>query len=60
MAGVAAMAAAGAHVLVEDSFVSGPVAQQPRKPVKATPAARTENSRVAAPRWHSFLPGMFR
>jgi chloramphenicol 3-O phosphotransferase len=28
MSGVAAMAAAGAHILVEDSFVSGPVAQQ--------------------------------
>ncbi|MFE9694858.1 chloramphenicol phosphotransferase CPT family protein [Micromonospora sp. NPDC005806] len=28
MAGVAAMAAAGAHILVEDNFVSGPVAQQ--------------------------------
>ena len=28
MAGIAAMAAAGAHVLVEDGFVSGPVAQQ--------------------------------
>jgi chloramphenicol 3-O phosphotransferase len=28
MAGVAAMAAAGAHVLVEDGFVRGPVAQQ--------------------------------
>ena len=26
--GVAAMAAAGAHILVEDNFVSGPVAQQ--------------------------------
>jgi chloramphenicol 3-O phosphotransferase len=26
--GIAAMAAAGAHVLVEDNFVSGPVAQQ--------------------------------
>ena len=38
----------------------GPVAQQPRKPAKAAPAARTESSRVAAPRWHSFLPGMFR
>ncbi len=28
MAGVAAMAAAGAHILVEDNFVSGPTAQQ--------------------------------
>ena len=28
MAGVAAMAAAGAHILVEDNFVSGPAAQQ--------------------------------
>ena len=33
-----------------------------RKPVKTTPMARGEDgtSRVAAPRWHSFLPGMFR
>lgn len=28
MAGIAAMATAGAHVLVEDNFVSGPVSQQ--------------------------------
>jgi chloramphenicol 3-O phosphotransferase len=27
MSGVAAMAAAGAHILVEDNFVSGPIAQ---------------------------------
>jgi len=34
-----------------------------RKPVKVTPAARAEAdsaSRLTAPRWHSFLPGMFR
>ena len=31
-----------------------------RKPVKATPAARSEAARLPAPRWHSFLPGMFR
>ena len=40
------------------------------KPRAATPAARTKSSkpssargdaqRVQAPRWHSFLPGMFR
>ncbi len=31
MAGVAAMAAAGAYILVEDDFVSGPAAQQRRR-----------------------------
>lgn len=34
-----------------------------RKPVKTTPTARGEvdaAARVATPRWHSFLPGMFR
>ena len=33
-----------------------------RKPVKTTPMARGEDptSRLPAPRWHSFLPGMFR
>jgi hypothetical protein len=34
-----------------------------RKPAKATPSARGDgdsDSRMPAPRWHSFLPGMFR
>jgi hypothetical protein len=34
-----------------------------RKPVKTTPTARGDSdggSRLPAPRWHSFLPGMFR
>lgn len=37
-----------------------------RKPVKATPAARSSGDddgaapRLSTPRWHSFLPGMFR
>ena len=40
-------------------------AAQPRKPVKAVPTARSDGDddvgvRVSAPRWHSFLPGMFR
>ena len=38
----------------------------PRKPVKSAPAARSAGDddgtapRLATPRWHSFLPGMFR
>jgi hypothetical protein len=38
-------------------------ATTPHKPVKIVPAARVESdsaSRLTAPRWHSFLPGMFR
>jgi hypothetical protein len=39
---------------------------QPRKPAKVMPAARAESDadsdgpRLPTPRWHSFLPGMFR
>jgi hypothetical protein len=39
---------------------------QPRKPAKAMPAARgdsdsdSDGPRLPTPRWHSFLPGMFR
>ena len=36
---------------------------QPRKPAKVTPTARGDadsSARLPAPRWHSFLPGMFR
>jgi hypothetical protein len=39
-----------------------PVTTAPRKPAKAVPSARSESdvSRLPTPRWHSFLPGMFR
>jgi ABC-type uncharacterized transport system auxiliary subunit len=39
------------------------VTTQPRKPAKVTPAVRGDGdpaSRLPTPRWHSFLPGMFR
>ena len=36
---------------------------KPSKPAKSTPAARGDSdggTRIQPPRWHSFLPGMFR
>ena len=41
-------------------------AAKPSKPVKPTPAVRStgdsdgSGTRIQPPRWHSFLPGMFR
>ena len=60
-----AMEAAGVAPVAKPRIVKAPVAPVRPKPAKAMPTAtrgdsEVDGARLPTPRWHSFLPGMFR
>ena len=60
-----AMEAAGVAPVAKPRVVKAPAAPVRAKPAKALPTAtrgdsEVDGSRLPTPRWHSFLPGMFR